>query len=168
MNSQVIRLCERIAAILGALAISASFATAQSPAFIWALSIGLLLGLSNLVGLRFVLGRLVLRLKQQYESEKTPSSPDSPPSSPPPSALGLLALLFFKVIAALVVVWLSISVWKLDPIGFGLGLSLVVGSLTVVPFIASTTLPEDKRVALFEGVSSPPKAVAPTPQQPSP
>jgi hypothetical protein len=129
MNSQLVRLCERIALVGLVLAVIISLGLGLSQRWTLSMSAGFVITLVNLVGLRWILSRLVHRVQQQHLNPEGAQQGAG-------GVGGLMALLIVKVTGSLGVVWLLLKFWQLDTYGFGLGVSLVVGTLVIVPLLA--------------------------------
>jgi hypothetical protein len=126
MNSQLVRLCERVALVNVLVGVLASASVGASWGWTLGLGAGGVVGVGNLMGLRWILSRLLARVQQQHLQGGGGGA----------KVGGLIGLLMVKMAAAVAAVWLVLKVWALDPYGFGLGVTLVVGAVIIVPLLA--------------------------------
>ena len=136
MNSPILQLCQRVVMVLGVIAVATAMMLGQSVNFVLGIAAGVALGLLNLIALRRIGTRFVRAIENDGKTG------------------GLVAsLLLVKVTAAIAAVWIIIYVLHIDPIGFGLGLTLVVSAMIFVPLLATSQVSEVDRLKAIEATT---------------
>lgn len=136
MNSPVVRWCERLVLASSVVAALACLLTGQPWRVTAGVVSGVLVGLLNFVGLRVIVTRLITLVVAHHEGSGARDDDDEArDGEAAPRPFGRLAtLLLVKVLLVIATVWLLLNVLRLDAAGFGVGLTLVVAQLILVPF----------------------------------